>query len=605
MKKKLKNKRYISIKQKLLGSYFVILIIPILLVGIYLTMSIRNNLINNKLEEIENNNERISADYVSVLSAITRVSDWIYQDEDLADLVSAEYDNPFDVYQAYSQYQMFEDYLRYYDEIEHIRFFVDNPTLTSTTGIYQADAQIQEQRWYQEGIIRRGRIAWEVIEDHITQTSHLNLVRAIYSNYQFVGVVAIAVNQEAIDNILHDSASSVFITLDSNTPLYSFPAYSNINEAYTDFQPVLETVRTEEGNYGTVDTDNFNTDFTLNIRDVSIPKTLNSSMQVIGIVPTDTILEDVNRDLRLAYGVITSVLIISILMLVVFIKTFNSRIIKLKNAMSKVANGQFSIERSIKGNDELSDVYSHLVDTSSSIESLMTINYEHAVKEKNRQLQLKDTQFKMLASQINPHFLYNTLEMIRMKALKNKDREVAEIIKILSRLMRKSLETKEKETSLEEELNFTEMYLHIQKLRFGNQIDYKITNLTRTDLVIIPLVIQPLVENSFIHGIEPKVGKGTIDIVIFEEEDQLKIIIKDNGIGISKEKLSRIRHILSSNEESSHLGINNVQKRIKYFYGDEYGLEIESTEGIGTRTTIKIPKVMKGKEGEPPCIQSL
>lgn len=599
----MKNNPYISIRQKLLGSYFVILIIPIALVGIYLTMSIRNNLISNKLEEIENNNERIRSDYVTTLTSITRVSDWIYQDEDLASLVTTVYDDPFDVYQAYAQYQMIEDYLRYYDEIEHVRFFVDNPTLTSTTGIYHANDSIQEQEWYQESVSRNGRIAWEVITDHITQTTHLNLVRSVYSNYNFIGVLAIAVNQEVINSILNDSASSVFITLDNQTPLYSYPQYSDINEAYSQYRPVLETVRTEEGNYGIVDSGRFNTDFTLNIRDVVIPKTLNSTMQVIGVVPTDSILEDVSRDLRVAYVIISSVLAISILMLVIFIRTFNNRIMKLKNAMSKVANGEFSIDRSIKGNDELSDVYNHLVDTSSSIESLMAINYEHAVKEKNWQLQLKDTQFKMLASQINPHFLYNTLEMIRMKALRNKDREVAEIIKILSKLMRKSLETTEKETSLEEELNFTEMYLHIQKLRFGEQIDYSITNTASADLVIIPLIIQPIVENSFIHGIEPKVGKGYIDINIIENQNNLEISVKDNGVGISRDKLAEIRHVLSSEEESSHIGINNVQKRIRHFYGDQYGLYIDSKEGEGTHVTIVIPQVNKGKEGENRCTQ--
>ncbi|PRY81357.1 sensor histidine kinase [Alkalibacterium olivapovliticus] len=602
MKKRVNRKPYISIKQKLLGSYFIILIIPILLVGVYLTLSIRNNLISNKLEEIESNNERIRSDYVAALSSITRVSDWIYQDEDLATLVTTQYDNPFDVYQAYSQYQMFEDYLRYYDEIEYIRFFVDNPTLTSTTGIYHASEAIQEQQWYRDGRDRNGRIAWEVITDHITQSTHLNLVRSVYSNYEFIGVVAIAVSREAIDNILDDSASSVFITLDNQTPLFSFPQHQNIYDAYAEYRPVLETVRTEEGNYNTVDSDSFNTDFTLNIRDVTIPKTLNSTMQVIGVVPTDSILEDVNRDLRVAYIIIISVLSISILMLVVFIKTFNSRIIKLKDAMSKVANGEFSIERSIKGNDELSDVYTHLVHTSSSIEGLMAINYEHAVKEKNWQLQLKDTQFKMLASQINPHFLYNTLEMIRMKALKNQDREVAEIITLLSRLMRKSLETKEKETSLDEELQFTEMYLHIQKLRFGDHIDYSINNHTSGRYLIIPLIIQPLVENSFIHGIEPMIGKGNIDITLTEDLDTLKIVIKDNGLGISQKKLLEIKQVLASEEESAHLGIRNVQQRIKVFYGEAYGLEIMSEEGKGTEITITVPKVTYDRESDETCI---
>ena len=598
LKKLFRKKPYISIKQKLLGSYLIILIIPILFVGVYLTLSIRDNLITNKLEEIESNNERIRSDYVSMLSAVTLVSDWIYQDDDLFTLVNTEYENPFEVYQAYENYQMIEDYLRYYDEIEHIRFFVDNPTLTSTTGIYYASENIVNQPWYQEGIAKRGRISWVWLQDHVTEEYRLNLVRAVYNNYEVVGVLAIAVNEEMIDNILADSSSSVFITLDNQTPLYSYPKTTTIYEDYRMYQPVLDTVRTEQGNYEIVDTDMYDTGFTLNIQDVHIPKTLNSTMQIIGIIPTDSILEDVNQDLRVAYIIIVSAVLISILSLIVFIRTFNKRIITLKDTMSMVASGNFEIAPSIKGNDELSDVYHHLVETTHSIENLMEENYNHVVKEKNWQLQLKDSQFKMLASQINPHFLYNTLEMIRMKALKNKDKEVADIITLLSRLMRKSLEGKQEDSSLSEELKFIDMYLQIQKLRFGDQIDYEIKNETDRDYKIIPLIIQPIVENSFIHGIEPKLGKGLISITVKDRNGDLAITVKDNGIGMEKEQLDKIRKLLVADEETTHLGINNVHQRIRFFYGEGYGLEIESLEGEGTLVHIRVPKINEQREGE-------
>lgn len=585
------NKRYISTKQKLLGSYLIILIIPVLLVGIYLTMSIRSNLITNKLEEIETNNERIRVDYSSILSSVTRVSDWIFQDEDLAVLVSTEYENPFQVYQAYARYQMFEDYLRYYDEINHIRFYVNNPTITSTTGIYHASEEITGQDWYRDAIDKQGRIFWIQLNDHVTGETHLNLVRAVYRDYQLTGVLAIAVSDAAVQTILTDSASTVFITLDNQTPLYSYPNYEDILHSFNMYKPILESVETTEGNYDLIDSDQYDEDFTLNIRDVDIPKTLESEMQVIGVVPTSTILSDVNRDLRMAYFIIASVFVISILLLNLFIRKFNDRIIKLKDAMTMVSYGDFGISTSIKGNDELSQVYDHLVLTVKSIEELMVENYEHVVKEKNWQLQLKEAQFKMLASQINPHFLYNTLEMIRMKALGNQDKEVAEIVKILSRLMRKSLEGNQKELVLSDELTFIEMYLQIQRLRFGEQIDFDIRQETTGNYTIIPLIIQPIVENSFIHGIEPLIGNGMIRINAEEDGENLRITIEDNGVGMNRAKLEKIRGILSSKEESEHLGIKNVHQRIQSFYGDQYGLTIDSKENQGTIVTINLPAI--------------
>lgn len=586
-----RNQRYISTRQKLLGSYLIILIIPILFVGIYLTMSIRSNLIMNKMAEIETNNERIRVDYSSVLSSVTGVSDWIFQDEDLAALVGIEYESPFQVYQAYARYQMFEDYLRYYDEINHIRFYVDNSTITSTTGIYYASPEISEQAWFQEAIDKRGRISWLQLRDHVTGETHLNLVRSVYQDYQLIGVLAIAVSDTSIQNILTDSASTVFITLNNQTPLYSYPNYEDIAYAYTMYEPILESVGTTEGNYDLIDSDQYGEDFTLNIRNVAIPKTLDSQMQVIGVVPTSTILSDVNRDLRTTYIIMASVLVISFFLLNLFIRKFNDRIIKLKDAMTMVSHGDFDIPGAIKGNDELSQVYDHLVITMKSIEELMVENYEHAVREKNWELQLKEAQFKMLASQINPHFLYNTLEMIRMKALTNQDKEVAEIVKILSRLMRKSLEGNQKELVLSDELTFIEMYLQIQRLRFGEQIDFDIQQKTEKDYTIIPLVIQPIVENSFIHGIEPLIGNGIICITAEEIGENLVITIEDNGVGMSKSRLEKIREILTSEEESAHLGIKNVQQRIQSFYGNQYGVTIDSKEGQGTIVTIILPAI--------------
>jgi two-component system sensor histidine kinase YesM len=543
------------------------------------------------MEEIETNNERIRMDFSHVLTDIINVSDWIYQDTNLSSLVTTEYLDTFEVYQAYSRYHMFEDYLRHFDEIEHIRFFVENSTLTDTNGIYVATNEIIQEEWYQAAVEGRGRISWIELTDHVTGQKSLNLVRAVYQEYQLVGVLTIALDEQAVKNVLADSASTVFITLNEQTPLFSYPHYPDIIQAYQVYQPIIESVEGVEGNYDTLDSEQYGEEFTLNISNVEIPKSLDSRMQVVGVVPTSTILSDVNRDLQVAYLILIGVFSTSIFLLILFIRKFNDRIVKLKEAMTMVSGGDFDIAHSINGNDELSEVYDHMYITMKSIERLMEENYEHAVQEKNWQLQLKELQFKMLASQINPHFLYNTLEMIRMKALRNKDEEVAQIVKILSKLMRKSLERNQKELSLNEELEFIEMYLQIQQLRFGDQIEYTITQQTTQDYTLIPLLIQPIIENSFIHGVEPKIGKGIINLSVKEEQTDLIIQVEDNGVGMSKEKQESLNKILLEEVNTTHLGINNVHQRIRYFYGEKYGLKILSEEGKGTTVTIKIPAI--------------
>src|SRR5699024_6782255 len=246
---------------------------------------------------------------------------------------------------------------------------------------------------------------------------------------------------------------------------------------------------------------------TLNLRNIAIPKRSQDNVSMVSVIPTNVIVSEENKDLMRSFLMILFLFFICFIFLASFISSFDHLFDALKNSMYKVANGDFDIPPKISGRDEISEVYNHLYATMKSLQTLISENYEHLVQEKNMEIQQRETQFKALSSQINPHFLYNTLEMIRIKALKNKDKEVADIVKILSKLMRKALENNTKEAPMSEELSFTEMYLEIQQLRFGEEkIFYQIDQNTLNDYLVIPLIIQPIVENSLFMGLSQKKG---------------------------------------------------------------------------------------------------
>src|SRR5699024_9401686 len=141
------------------------------------------------------------------------------------------------------------------------------------------------------------------------------------------------------------------------------------------------------------------------------------------------------------------------------------------------------------------------------------------------------------------------------------------------------------------------MYLEIQQLRFGEEkIFYQIDQNTLNDYLVLPLSIQPIVENSFIHGIEPKEGRGEISIVVNEDEENLQIDIKDNGIEMKNETLNHLKSILDKEEDYNKIWLNNVNQRIKYMYGKKFGLSIDSIEGIGTVVKILLPKRLENPE---------
>lgn len=585
----LKKKRFFSVKNQLISVFILILLIPIVVTGIYLTTEIRQSLVHSRTMDIKTDNDRIESDLVNSLTPIVRVADWIYQDNSLTDLVTHEYDSVYEVYLAYKEYELFDDYLRYYPDIEHIRYYVNNPTLTDSTGVYYADESIINSNWYQHAAEKMGGIHWSQLIDPVTGNEHFTLTRAVYSDYRLIGVVQIAVSDTIFEKILEDSISTVFINVGNHNPVYSYPRFQDIDEEYKRYNKEIDKVIENQLNSSNRELEQEN--ITFNIKTINIPKTHQENINIISVIPTDAIVEEVNQDLLTAYLFILFIFILCFILLLAFTRSFNNRIDTLKNSMSKVAQGDFDIPEVITGNDEITEVYSHLNTTMHSLEKLISDNYEHVLHEKNMQIRQRETQFKALSSQINPHFLYNTLEMVRMKALKNKDKEVADIIKILSQLMRKALEGNTQIQSISDELEFTKKYLEIQQLRFGeNRIYYEIKNNTTKDYLIIPLIIQPIVENSFVHGIELKEDNGMILIVVDEFEENLYIEVKDNGLGIPLEKLEKLRRIINEDEDSDRIGLNNVTQRIKHAYGKEYGLILDSIEGEGTTVKVTIPK---------------
>ncbi|MER2040400.1 sensor histidine kinase [Desemzia incerta] len=599
MKRKPFTKRKSTIQLKLLSMYVIVLLIPIILVGYYLSIELRENLIETKTKEIEQNTEKIESDLFQAMSNVILISDWLYQDPELRSILETEYTSDYEIFRDYQNYEMFSDYLKYYDELANIRFFVENDTLRSSLGLFPTTNDIKQEEWYQRAVEKKGQFTWEFMKDPVTQQSLLYLTRSVYDGTQFLGVLTVAMSNQKISTILSSSTSPVFITLDDETPIFSYPRSENIMVSYGPYEDIVKLKKVSDENSITAQEEVNNGPVNLNIRKIEIPKILNSQMKVIGLVPTNTIVAEANQVLGNAYLVVAIVFAITLLLLYTFIWRFNRRILRLQDAMTKVAHGNFSIPSTIEGTDEITDVYEQLYLTMESLQQLIENNYSHQLSKQNWEIQKKESEFKLLASQINPHFLYNTLEMIRMKALRNSDREVAEIVKILSKLMRKALERNHDEQSLTDELKFIEMYLQIQKLRFGERISYTISKDFEEDYLILPMVLQPLVENSFVHGIEPKVEKGHIHIAASKVEDELILLIQDNGIGIAEEKLKNLQEMLIEAKDSDRIGLSNVNLRIKQYYGSEYGVRIDSKENEGTTITITLPlKEIREYKGE-------
>jgi two-component system sensor histidine kinase YesM len=209
---------------------------------------------------------------------------------------------------------------------------------------------------------------------------------------------------------------------------------------------------------------------------------------------------------------------------------------------------------------------------------------------------LKKAEFRALQAQINPHFLYNTLDTIIWMAESKRNDQVIEIVRALSRFFRITLSEGKDWITLQEEIERTQSYLTIQKMRYRDILDYRIdADEAVLDGTILKLILQPLVENAIYHGIKNKRKGGTVFVrARRKDKNEVLFTVEDDGIGFTRYKLAKVQEKINSDSDELRLeergfGLENVNKRIKLYYGKEYGLSIESEYQVGTRITLVIP----------------
>ena len=280
-----------------------------------------------------------------------------------------------------------------------------------------------------------------------------------------------------------------------------------------------------------------------------------------------------------------------------FIMGFSSQVGRMRDEMYSASQGDYDSMEDFDGCYELTSAYKDLWIMLDKIKEKDAAMYAKEINEQKLLNEQQKMEFQMLASQINPHFLYNTLEMIRMKAITVGDTETATAIKLLGKSMRYVLDNTGIEyTTVAKELSHIETYLQIQKLRFGERVNYEIRSeedINLNKIKILPLLLQPIVENAILHGLEEVESGGRITVNIHRDinnPDTLIISIRDNGCGMDADTLNNMRINLEKGNISKRYGIGlyNINQRIRLCYGMGYGLSIDSEEGNGTTVTARI-----------------
>lgn len=274
----------------------------------------------------------------------------------------------------------------------------------------------------------------------------------------------------------------------------------------------------------------------------------------------------------------------------------NTPVKKLLARMQRIANGDFSRDTSTEWNHELGHIGKNINDLTEQVQSLMQQQLED-------ERQKRDYEYKMLQSQINPHFLYNTLNSIKWMATIQNAPGIAEMTTALSRLLRDISKGTTTLVSIEHEISLIKDYFTIQQYRYGGTIKlaFDIEDEALLQSTILKFTLQPIVENSIFHGIEPKGNAGNINIHIYQDNvSDIHIDVTDDGVGMTAEQTNKLLFDDQTTSSSffKEIGVSNVHKRLQYEFGDQYGLSVESVLGEYTTVSILLPYQATTDEGQ-------
>ena len=403
------------------------------------------------------------------------------------------------------------------------------------------------------------------------------------STQQPMGIIKIDLKQDLIEEIVSNTNlnSHIFILDKQNQFIYPNKEDKIIEDS---FLSELENIQVN--NYTNIPIDG--TEYMMVYNESTY-----SGVKTIMLTPRSSIFSEVNHLRKVIFIVVLLGILISFILGFILSKPLVGSIHKLRKAMDKVEKGNLAQRVTIHSDDEIGQLgkgFNHMIN---EIDRLVSEVYKTSLRE-------KEAEIRALQSQMNPHFLYNTLESINMLAITKGNLDISDMVSSLGRLLRYTIDNSSKIVTLDEELSFIHSYVAIQQVRMGEKLQFCESIEPSLRKTLVPkLVLQPLVENAIVHGIFEK--GGHIFIKAHEESEKLQIVIRDDGKGVTTEQLGELMKSLETgditpSEKHNGIALPNVHERIQLLYGKQYGIKIEGEDQSGFSVTLTLPTRAEGED---------
>ena len=549
-----------------------------------------------KLKTSLNNRAKELDGYLSKLISLARtfsIDENIYQEFDTYYRNDLEY---IDAYQN-SIRGIFETARPYYEQVRRCSIYTDNPTVINGGCVYKvASSNLADQKSFEQ-----------YLENLITGGK---MYRSENSKQPFYFVFTHQIHEGTSSD---ENSIGLFYHLNCYKQYSTYKKWVRIDMNLSQISSQLDDpslfdhflLTDTEGNVIITSKDlsqynKFSKDMTQDGILVMEKKLDNLPFILYGMYDVNTIVTEIKSAMFRNVPMFFCCISIAVIVVFSIMGNITRRINQLVDQSRSIANGDFSPKCNLEnGKDEISHLEESMNQMSLQLKNLIENEYQAEVIRSN--LERETTQAKLLAlqSQVNPHFMFNALESIRLKAMTKGEIETAKMLKYMARMFRQLINWDESIICLKDEIKFMDEFLHIQEYRFEDEFSYDIQVEKSTERCMIPkMMVQQLVENACIHGVEAITNDRFVAVHTRIEQEQLVITVTDNGGGMTKEKLeSLLVSIQNTEQHTKGVGLSNIYHRLKLYYKDQFDFQLHSVLGKGTECEIRIPVIYKD-EGE-------
>lgn len=576
--------------KKFVLTYCILLIIPILIISSYAYAKLANIITDNFLNSASESFEQ-SLDYMNyTVYKIFDTSNTIVVNNTVTDILTHDAEE-YPLTEQIYDFSNLQSYLCSFEnnlDIKRINLYINDGLIYSSENVSFFKASSLKNTKVEDCILRtNARFIWGPMWylNESTVNDTLFLLKSIKNPDDLsedIGFLRIDFRKSIIQDIIDkinplDDVFSFVINSDNKIIASS----RDLKDLYDNSSIDLELIKSAaqfSNQLTTFDDGKFY------LQSAAIDKT---DWYMVNVLPKSSILSTIKTQRNYLFIIVILNIIMAIILAAYLVKVINKRLFQVIDGMRQVPNGHLNNYIENDSSDEVGE----LIDNYNYMISKMSVLIDEQYKLGK---EVKNAELKALQSQINPHFLYNTLDMINWMAQKNMNKEISLAVKNLAKFYKLSLNKGKDITTIRNEVEHSKLYVNLQNMRYDNRITL-ITRLDESlmDCSIPKITFQPIIENSINHGILGRgMESGSILISGYISQGNLIIQISDDGIGIEKEVLPLILKDNNLQTKGSGYGLKNINQRIKLLYGESYGLSFTSNYGFGTTVEITLPVII-------------